>query len=224
MYQTWDKLLFLHWQISVEALRNHIPKRLTIDTFDGKAWIGVTPFTIRHARPRFMLSLPRISYFHEINVRTYVHLEGIPGVWFFSLDANRLLPVIGARTFFHLPYFTANISLEQQRNSILYSSRRKGSSRKAQFNARWTIGEARPSAQPGSLDFFLIERYCLYTSHQGRLYSARIHHEPWRVQQASLSNCDSSMLEANRLPTPAGEPLLHAGGPVKVGIWPLHKV
>jgi uncharacterized protein len=100
MYQSWGKLLFMHWQMSAEALRRLIPSRLSIDTFDGKAWAGLTPFTIWDARPILMPPLPWLSDFHELNVRTYVHLDGVPGVWFFSLDANSMAAVIGARTFF----------------------------------------------------------------------------------------------------------------------------
>ena len=224
MYQTWDKLLFIHWPIPAKALRDHIPQRLTIDTFDGRAWIAITPFTVRNSRPRFVPSLPRISYFHEINVRTYVHLDGIPGVWFFSLDANRAIPVLGARAFFHLPYFLANMHSEEHGSEIVYSSRRKGLRRKAQFNARWTLGAATPPARPGSLDFFLVERYCLYTAHKRRLYSSRIYHEPWQLYEAELTNFASTMLEAKQITQPKTQPILHHAEEVSVDIWPLEPV
>ena len=114
MYQSWDKLLFMHWPMPVEALRPLIPDLLTIDTFEGTAWMGVTPFTMWGIRPVFSPSLPALSRSHELNVRTYVYVDGIPGVWFLSLDANNPLAVLGARLAFHLPYFTANMSLESE--------------------------------------------------------------------------------------------------------------
>lgn len=114
MHQSWGKLLFMHWQLPAEALRPFIPARLSIDTFRGQAWIAATPFTVWDARPVFTPPLPWLSDFHEINVRTYVHLDGVPGVWFFSLDANSLVAVLGARTFFHLPYHVAQINLAQE--------------------------------------------------------------------------------------------------------------
>lgn len=224
MYQSWGKLLFMHWQIPVEALRQLIPGPLTIDTYDGKAWIGLIPFTIWNARPLFIPPLPWLSSFHEINVRTYVHLNGVPGVWFFSLDANSMMAVKAARTFFPLPYYNARISLEQQDETITYSSTREGAAISAEFNARWTIGADLPQATPGSLDFFLIERYCLYTSGEDKLYRCRIFHQPWPLQEASLSRYDSSMIEADGLVTPKDEPLLHCGGPVDVEVWPLEEV
>ena len=127
LFQSWHKLLFLHWAIPESALRPHLPDRLAIDTFDGKAWVGLTPFTIRDARPIFTPSIPWLSHFHEINVRTYVSLDGVPGVWFFSLDANNFIAVKVARTIFHLPYQTARITLEQQDKTIHYACTRKGS-------------------------------------------------------------------------------------------------
>ena len=154
LYQSWGKLLFMHWRIPVDALRPLIPPRLTIDTYDGKAWVGLIPFTIWNLRPRFVPALPWISHFHEINVRTYVHLNGIPGIWFFSLDANRLFDVITARAFFHLPYYHATIQLEQVGSTIMYTTRRKGTADQASFDATWTIGTELPQMEPGSLTVF----------------------------------------------------------------------
>lgn len=223
MHQSWDKLLFMHWEIPIEALRRLIPEPLMIDTFEGKAWIGVTPLTIWDARPTFTPPLPWVSELHELNVRTYVHLNGIPGVWFFSLDANNPLAVAAARTLFSLPYYNASISLEQEGETIIYNLSRNDSD--AMFNATWRIGVDLPQAEPGSLDFFLIERYCLYTTDKEKLYRCRIHHQPWRLQQtAALSEYKSNMIEANGLPTPIGEPLLHCGGPVDVAVWSLEEV
>jgi uncharacterized protein len=222
MYQSWGKLLFMHWQMPVDALRPHIPGRLRVDTFDGQAWVAIAPFTIWGSRPVFLPPLPWVGDFHEINVRTYVHLDGVPGVWFFSLDANSLAAVAGARTFFHLPYHNADIRLEQQGQSVVYSvSRRDG---RARFDATWAVGDDLPQAEPGTLDFFLVERYCLYAADGDKLYRCRIHHQPWPLQRATLASWQSSMLEAGGLPTPAGRPLLHGAGPVSVAIWPLEEV
>jgi uncharacterized protein len=224
MYQSWGKLLFMHWQIPIQSLRQLIPEPLAIDTFDGKAWIGLTPFTVWNARPIFMPPLPWVSDFHEINVRTYVHLDGVPGVWFFSLDANSSVAVMAARTFFRLPYYRASISLEQQGETIIYTATREGAASRAEFNATWAIGADLPKAEPGSLDFFLIERYCLYTSDEGKLYRCRIYHQPWPLQEANLTAYSSNIIEADGLPTLKGEPLLHCGGPVNVEVWPLEEV
>jgi uncharacterized protein len=224
MYQSWGKLLFMHWQVPIESLRPLIPKRLTIDTFEGKAWVGLIPFTVWDARPIFMPPLPWVSDFHEINVRTYVHLDGVPGVWFFSLDANSRVAVMAARAFFHLPYYNASIGLEQHGETIIYTTAREGAGSPAKFDATWAIGSDLPRAEPGSLDFFLIERYCLYASDEKSLYRCRIFHQPWPLQEANLTAYDSTLIEADGLPTPGGEPLLHCAGPVEVEVWPLEEV
>lgn len=223
MHQNWDKLLFMHWEYPIKALREAIPEPLQIDTFDGKAWIAITPLTIWEARPHYVPALPYVSEMHELNVRTYVHLDGVPGVWFFSLDANNLVAVGAARALFSLPYHHAEITLEQEDDTIVYSLKRNLST--AKFNARWTIGDDLPEAEPGTLDFFLIERYCLYTASGETIYRCRINHEPWRLQEtAELSDFDSTMIEADGLPAPIGEPLLHCGGPVHVDVWSLEEV
>ena len=226
MRQHWGKLLFMHWPIQAELLRPLIPRRLSIDLFQGSAWIGVVPFTMWGVRPVFTPPVPGLSAFHELNVRTYVHMDGVPGVWFFSLDAESALAVWGARTFYHLPYFKARMSLKmEERRRVLYTSQRthRGAP-PAEFEAVWRIGDALPESAPGSIEFFLTERYCLYAAHQDGLFRCRIFHPPWPLQQAALVSHRSTMIESLGLPTPAGDPLLHYAEAISVNIWPIKRV
>lgn len=227
MYQSWGKLLFLHWPVPAELLRPLIPEPLAIDTFDGTAWVGITPFTMWSVRPVFLPSLPYLSESHEINVRTYVHLDRVPGIWFFSLDANNPVAAWGARLAFHLPYFKARMSLEQRDRTIYFASARTHrNAARSEFEAAWTVGRRLPQSEPGSLDFFLTERYVLYSARKGALYRARIFHEPWPLHQARLLSYRSTMMETQGLPSPdRDDPLLHQQGePLRVRVWPLAKV
>jgi uncharacterized protein YqjF (DUF2071 family) len=228
MHQDWGKLLFMHWRIGEESLRPLIPERLQIDKFDGSAWIAVTPFTMWDIRafPPYLPPVPGLSSMHELNVRTYVHLDNVPGVWFFSLDANSSVAVMTARAFFHLPYFTAEMELEESGKSIIYSSRRAphADAPGAEFDATWKAGETLPFTHPGSLEFFLTERYCLYAAHKQKLYRSRIYHQPWPLQKAELSALSSTMIESHGLPSPKDEPLLHYAEEISVDIWPLVEV
>jgi hypothetical protein len=229
MHQNWGRLLFMHWAIDAELLRPLLPSQLSIDTFDGKAWIGVVPFTMWGIRASFLPAIPGTSAFHELNVRTYVHLNGVPGVWFFSLDAVNSLAVWGARTFYHLPYFKAEMSLAQEGKTINYSSKRidqRGSP--AEFQASWAIGEPLPQSTPESLEFFLTERYCLYSSHRDQLFRSRIFHRPWPLRSAELVSAraggyESTMIQALGISAPQAEPLLHYAESIAVDIWPLKR-
>src|SRR5260221_9963448 len=225
MRQYWGKLLFMHWAIDAELLRPLIPLSLSIDTFDGKAWIGVVPFTMWGIRASFLPPIPGTSAFHELNVRTYVHFNGLPGVWFFSLDAASTLAVWGARTFYHLPYFNAEMSLTQQGGSIKYSSQRRDArGAAAELQVAWTIGECLAQARPGSLEFFLTEPYCLYAYHREQLYRSRIFHEPWPLRSVTLDAYQSTTAESLGIEEPKSEPLLHYTESIGVNIWPLRKV
>jgi len=225
MHQAWGKLLFMHWRIDEKILRPLIPRELEIDTFDGSAWIAITPFTMWDIRalPPFLPALPGLSSMHETNVRTYVYKDGIPGVWFFSLDANSAAAVLSARTFFFLPYFHAEIDLDHEDSTIDYSLTRIDKP-KARLEATWSYGDTLPYSHPGSLTFFLTERYCLYSERHGTLYRAYIHHAPWPLHEATLSSLDSTMIESHGLPTPKGEPLLHYCDELKVDVWPLESL
>ncbi len=221
MHQDWGSLLFLHWPIPAVALRPLVDQRLEIEEYDGSAWITVAPFTMWGLRPPFAPALPYASRCHELNVRTYVHRDGVPGVWFFSLDASKAHVVWGARLAFHLPYFRARMSLESGGPVIRYrSERRAGAGPPASFAADWAVGEPLPPTVPGSLDYFLTERYALYAAAEDRLLRARIHHRPWPLAEARLLAYASTMLESHGLPEPSRPPILHGQAePLHVEVW-----
>jgi uncharacterized protein len=225
MRQNWGKLLFIHWPIPIEALRPLIPKELTIDTYDNQAWIAVVPFTMWGIRPAFVPPIPGLHACHELNVRTYVHYKGVPGVWFLSLDANSSLAVLGARTLFYLPYFNAKMDLKQNNRTIHYTSHRtQKDAPSAEFVGDWSIGERIPESVPGTLEFFLTERYCLYSAKGNDIYRCRIYHRPWPLQKAELNSYSSTMIESHGLPTPKEIPLLHYAEALQVNVYPLVKV
>lgn len=225
MRQTWAKLLFMHWRLPAETLRAHVPARLEVDTFDGEAWIAVAPFTIRDMRASFLPPVPWLSAMHELNVRTYVHYKGVPGIYFFSLDASSALAVFGARTFFLVPYFTAEMSFKQDGRAIDYHSRRThAGAPAAAFDARWTIGGRLPESRPGSLEFFLTERYCFYTTHGDSVFRCRIHHAPWPLSAAEVPTYHSTMIESHGIPAPDGAPLVHYAEAISADIWPLERM
>jgi uncharacterized protein len=222
MYQTWGKLLFLHWPVAAELLQPLIAPRLRLDTFESRAWVSVTPFTMWGMRPVFFPPLPVLSQSHELNVRTYVHVEGVPGVWFFSLDASNALAVLGARLSLGLPYFRARMRLQEHHAAIHFTSTRMHpGAPAAQFEGTWSRGEPLPSPPPDTLDFFLVERYCLYTTRRDQLSRVRIFHRPWPLRRVERLSFTSTMLESQGLPAPSEDPLLHAQGEsLRVGIWP----
>jgi uncharacterized protein YqjF (DUF2071 family) len=222
---TWGKLLFMHWKLPVETLRRVVPQQLSIDTYEGDAFVAVTPFTMWGMRASFLPPVPGFSEMHELNVRTYVHYKGVPGVYFLSLDAASVIAVMGARTFFLLPYFTAEMSLKQDGKRIVYHSRRTHrDAPAASFDATWKIGKALGESPPGSLEFFLTERYCFYTTSHESVYQCRIHHAPWQLRAAEVSAYKSTMIESHALPTPQGTPLLHYSEELTVDVWTLERV
>ncbi len=211
MEQSWHDLLFAHWSYPVDAIRAAVPSQLPIDTFEGKAWVGVVPFVLRGLRVRGLPAVPGASTFPELNVRTYVTIDGRPGVYFFSLDAGNQLAVMAARTAFHLNYFNALMSVTRGPQGISYLSRRTDKrGQPADFSARYRADGRGLRAEPGSLEYFLAERYCLYAvSRSARVYRTDIHHRPWLLQPAEAELDANALLQADGIPVPAGKPLLH---------------
>jgi len=218
MHQTWQNLLFLHWPIDPALLRPLIPERLEIDTYDGKAWIGVTPFAMTDVHLTSLPPIPGLDSLLELNVRTYVHHDGKPGVWFFSLDASKLIPAMAARILFMLPYYKADMQFTQQESEMHFSSRRV-IGREARFDARWRTGIQLRDPDIDSLAFFLVERYCLFAGSDESLAITRIYHHPWILDEVLGLEQQSTMIAALDLPEPSDAPLAHFSRSLSVDIW-----
>jgi uncharacterized protein YqjF (DUF2071 family) len=221
MAQSWHDLLFAHWPVPIESLRAAIPPALEIDTFAGQAWLGVVPFRMSGVRLRGTPPLPWVSAFPELNLRTYVTLDGRPGVWFFALEAANPLAVALARAWFHLPYFRARMKLTAVGEGVLYTSRRiHRQARPAELVARYGPTGPVYRSRHDTLEQWLTERYCLYAQGRGeRLYRGDIHHAPWPLQpaQAELELC--TLPRAHDLELPACAPLLHFARRVDMVAW-----
>jgi uncharacterized protein YqjF (DUF2071 family) len=225
MTQTWHDLLFAHWPIDAGVLHQYVPPAFPLDQFGGQAWVGIVPFRMTNVAPRGMPAVPWLSAFPELNVRTYVTVDGKPGVYFFSLDAANPVAVRVARRFARLPYFTATMACAGEAGWIVYASARKGRTPSARFAARYRpLGPATPPSA-GTLEYFLTERYRLYTAGpSGAHYSLDIHHPRWQLQVAAAEIRENTMLAAAGLPQPAGAPLLHFARRQDMVAWGLERI
>lgn len=225
MGQTWSDLLFAHWRVDPEALRAVVPREIPLDVRDGSCWVGVTPFEISGLRLAFTLPVPRLSRLGEINVRTYTTIGGKPGIWFLSLDAQRVSAVLAARRAYRLPYFHATFDIHRSSGRVDYRARRASrDSAEVRFDASYGAAGPLHRAQPGSLEAFLTERYCLYAlDAQRRVHRADIHHPPWPICPARAEIRENTMAQPYGLDL-AGDPLLHLAPRQDVVIWPLRRV
>lgn len=195
MLQTWSDLTFLHWEVPREKIQSLLPKGLEVDCFEGKTYIGLVPFTMSGIRHPNMPPLPGINRFHETNVRVYVvDRRGRPGVYFLSLEAANLLAVWGARALFGLPYYWSEMALERK-ESIAYRSVRKGDKYRTEILV--SLPEVHSVAQPGSLEFFLLERYALFSVSRGKLKIGRVHHVPYSFAPSEATFFKDELLSAH---------------------------
>jgi uncharacterized protein YqjF (DUF2071 family) len=233
MQQSWHDLLFAHWPVPLVTLRALVPPQLALDAFDGSGWVAVVPFRMSRVHPRYTVPVPWLSAFPELNVRTYVTAPSLtgprPGVYFFSLEAANPVAVSLARRFFKLPYFRAKMRLHDETakgGAIGYTSRR---THRAAPPAEF-IGEYQPTggiyhSRPGALEWWLTERYCLYTvDRKGRLYRGEIHHLPWPLQPAEAEMQINTMAAAAGITLPSTAPLLHFVRRIDMLAWLLQPV
>jgi uncharacterized protein len=220
MTQQWNDLLFMHWRVDAERLRPLIPAPFVLDLFEGQAWVAVVPFFMTNVAPRGVPAMPWFSEFAELNVRTYVRVGDRPGVFFFSLDAASAMAVRTARSMLNLPYYSATMQVTARATAIDYESRRTGSDPAAEFVATYEPTGPADTAAPGSLDYFLTERYCLYHhDHGGSPYRLEIHHGPWALQPARATVTRNTMAAASGIALPDEAPLLHFAKRQDVLAW-----
>lgn len=221
MGQTWEQLLFAHWPLDPPELERIVPPQLPLDVVEGRAWVGVTPFAVKGLRVRGSAPPPGLSSFPEINVRSYVTVDGRPGIFFFSLDTSSRLGVETARRAYRLPYFHAR----QRFDGHTFVSRRvHHDGPPAEFRASYRpVGEA-STAPPGSIEHFLTERYCLYTlDDKQRVWRGEIHHRPWPLQAAEAEIELNTMGDQIGLSLDA-TPLLHYSERQDVVFWRIEPV
>jgi uncharacterized protein YqjF (DUF2071 family) len=222
MTHTWHDLLFAHFRVEPATLRRLVPDVLALDVYRDQAWLSITPFWIGSMRPPGIPPIPKLSRFYELNVRTYVTYRNKPGVYFFSLDASNLSAVWGARMFYRLPYWHAQMHSEGKQE-IRYEARRlhgpKAAGGMPQFRAVYMPVSAPRAARRGSLEEFLAERYCLYTWNRNKLYRAEIHHLQWPLQEAEVQVELNTMAEPLGLRLPLRPDLAHFSRLLKVLVW-----
>lgn len=225
MAQSWHDLLFAHWPVPAEALRRFIPGRLELDLFDGQAWLGIVPFRMTGVRLRGTPALPWLSAFPELNVRTYVIAEDKPGVWFFSLDAANPIAVEAARLSYHLPYFRARVTMSEGSDGIVYRSLRTDYRGNGETLEVIYSGEGQGfEAKAGTLEYFLVERYCLYAqSPNQELLRGEIHHPPWQLRPARARFKVNAMTDPLGIRI-SGAPTLHFSRLQQVIVWWPEKV
>lgn len=221
MAQTWHDLLFAHWPVPVGELRMVVPPALAIDTYEGEGWVGVVPFRMSGVRLRGLPMAPGLSALPELNLRTYVSVGGKPGVYFFSLDAGNPVAVAVARAWYHLPYYNARMSTQRDGDRISYRSRRAHpGAPPALFVGRYRPTGPAYLSRSGTLEYWLTERYCLYTTdRRGRVVRAEIHHAPWPLQSAAAEISRNTLPEAHGIRLPDTPPLLYFTQRLEVVAW-----
>jgi uncharacterized protein len=207
--QTWRDLLFAHWAVQPQHVRPHIPSAFELDLYDNEAWVGVVPFHMSNVSPRGVPSIPWLSAFPEVNVRTYVRVGDKPGVFFFSLDAASAVAVRAARVLLNLPYYLADMTITTRADGVVdFSSTRRAD--KAELVVKYRPTGPAVRARPGSLEYFLTERYCLYhLSRRNVPCRLEIHHPPWLLQNATAEFARETLRRAAGLSLPGNAALLH---------------
>ena len=218
MTQRWTNLAYVHWRYEPSIIQAMLPEGLEVDTFDGSAWVGLIPFSMRDVGVPKLPPVPYFGDFPEVNVRTYVKRNGVPGVWFFSLDVNRLAPALVARMTYLLPYCWGRASNELS-DEVLTTRVHRRWPEVASTKIQVSLGDV--IEDPNELENFLTARWGLYSKGIGKsLMYAPVDHEPWPLQRANLISLEDTLLIAAGIPAPQGDPhvMFSPGVSVRIGL------
>jgi hypothetical protein len=231
MTQRWNDLLLAHWPVPASTMAALLPEWLDVDKFQGSAWLGIVPFWLDRIKIRGAPPIPGARSFPDLNLRTYVRDQytGTPGVYCFSLDASNLLAVAAARAYYHLPYYWSEMRIEQRaEREFAFYSRRRFSSRPVIFKARYRgLGPNHRLGEMGggSLESFLTERSCLFSSNRnGQPIRANLHYVPWPLEEAEAEIERNDLATSIGIQLPDLEPVLHYSRRLAVYIWPAELV
>lgn len=202
-YQRWRSLLFMHWKVPIDKIRQLVPRQLELDLFDGEAYVGIVPFEMKGIRPHWCPETFAFDFL-ETNVRTYVVCNNEPGVYFFSLEASSRIAVLAARAGWGLPYFHARMETSRLGDDFHYLSRRTRTN--VQHRVHYRRGKELGPSQPGTLEHFFLERYLLFVERYGHIWKGQVHHAPYPVEQAQIVAINDDLMAAAGLPAATDPP------------------
>jgi uncharacterized protein len=220
MVQRWTDVVFLHWRYEPAEVQRLLPPGVVVDLHDGSAWVGLVPFSMEGLGLPGLAPLPLVGAFPEVNVRTYVRAGRRRGVWFFSLDVDRLLPVVAARSLYHLPYCLGSVHHARLGDRVVSRVHRRWPAHPPGASAEVSVRPGPAIERPAALVEFLTARWGLVSAPgRGSLRYAPIDHPPWPLHTATVEHLEQGLVEAAGLPAPREDPaaLWSPGVPVRVG-------
>ncbi|WP_061249797.1 YqjF family protein [Leptospira alstonii] len=211
-YQEWNRAIFIHIKIDPDLLVPLIPIGLEIDKYEGETWLSIVAFSMENVHPKGFFPFPPVSNFHEVNVRTYVVKDNKPGVYFLSIEAEKLIPVILAKYLSGLPYKKSSIIrkvgpieeyfVKNYRNSLTIKYKVKN-----------------PLNSKSALDIWLTERYCLYNAYCKKLVRLEIQHRPWPLLEIDIDSIQFNYKIGEKILTNNPIGLVHYSPGVSVQAW-----
>ena len=177
--QVWRHVFFIHYKVDPKLIEKEVP--FNLDLHEGSAVISIVPFYMEGIRFPLLPSFPKISSLWEINLRTYVEVDGIKGIYFFTLDTDSIIAEIVAKKFFNLPYRLSKIKAFIKEGSYHFFHQR-GINR-FELKADILLDEIKMS----EFDLWCSERYCLFTLRKKQIYQGIVRHSPWKMQSVKIN-------------------------------------
>ena len=196
----WENIIMVNYEIDPEILRPFLPKGVTIDLFEGKAYISLVGFMFKKTKI-FNIPIPRFGTFEEINLRFYVKREEGHFVKRGVVFINETIP-------YPLVAWVANWLYKEHYSVVptkhLFS--KSESTQQLQFewlaNKKWNSIFVETETQlkemePNSFEEFIYQHYYGFTKvSENATEEYRLQHPRWKVYPVTkyAINCDFSAM------------------------------
>ncbi|MWG35274.1 YqjF family protein [Halomarina oriensis] len=202
-------VLFAHWPIPPERIESRVPDVLTVDTFEGDAWLGVQAFEVfETGLTSLPFSLPQS--FLQLTFRTYVRHEGLTGVYFFSSDTSDRLGTTLGKQFLRVPLYNADMTLTREAETRVFRSRRTQSgAAPVRFDATYRPTGDTSQATSGSLEEFFAERHRYFSVSEAsgnEVFVGEVGRDPWSLSDVDVTIRRNTLFRALGLDTPDSTP------------------
>jgi hypothetical protein len=216
--QDWRDVTFVHWSYPGEVVQALLPEDLVVDTFDGLAWVSLTPFRVDRLRGPIGPPIPGVAQFAETNLRTYVvAADGRDGLFFFDIEASHTAVARLTRTVFGLPYRVARMGVSTDGHPR-YIGNRTAANGDVGYDIRVDVGSRLPAPTRDELEDWLAGRWRAFGAMFGRRISIEVEHPTWDLYEAALLRCEEDLLRSAGLPQPTSPAIVRWSPGVPVAL------
>ena len=195
----WEHIIMANYEINPEILVPFLPKGVTLDLFEGKAYVSLVGFMFKKTK-LFNMPIPWLGTFEEINLRFYVKRNEGASIKRGVVFINETIP-------YKLVAWMANKLYKEHYTVVPTKHNFNKTEQNQQLKFEWLLNkkwnsilvetETQSKAmEPNSFEEFIYEHYYGYTKvNESATEEYRLQHPSWAVYKVNDYKIDCHFSE-----------------------------